>query len=358
MKKIILSALIAFSFCTLQGQEKLKNELTFSGYMDLYYSYDVGKPDNHTRPIFFYNYNKSNELNLNLALVKVNYSTENIRANLALMAGTYPEYNLSAEQDLLKNVFEANVGVKISYHHNLWIDTGIIPSHIGFESAIGKDCQTATRSVLAENSPYFETGVKIGYTSLSGKWYLAGMYLNGWQRIQKVEGNQTPAFGTQLTYKPSDRVILNWSTYVGNEQPDRDKRWRYFNNFYGQFKLTDKTNITAGFDVGSEQSDVNSTQYNTWFSPVLILQYKPTAKIHLAARGEYYSDEKGVIIPKETPNGFKTYGVSANFDYVVTDNVLFRLEARKLSSKDEIFIRNELPTDMNTFVTTSLAVSF
>jgi hypothetical protein len=326
--------------------------------VDLYYSYDLAKPDNHTRPGFFYNYNKSNELNLNLALVKVNYSTANIRANLALMAGTYPEYNLSAEQDLLKNVFEANVGVKISHHHNLWIDAGIMPSHIGFESAIGKDCQTLTRSILAENSPYFETGLKIGYTSLSGKWYLAGMYLNGWQRIQKVEGNQTPAFGTQLTYKPSDRVILNWSTYVGNEQPDREKRWRYFNNFYGQFKLTEKTNITAGIDVGSEQSDVNSTQYNTWFSPVLILHYKPTAKIQLAARAEYYSDEKGVIIPTETPNGFKTYGFSANFDYVVTDNVMFRLEARKLSSKDEIFIRNELPTDTNTFVTASLAVSF
>ena len=184
------------------------------------------------------------------------------------------------------------------------------------------------------------------------------MYLNGWQRIQKVKGNQTPAFGTQVTYKPSDKVVLNWSTYVGNEQPDIDKKWRYFNNFYGQFKVTDKTNITAGFDVGTQQSVKNSTKYDAWFSPILILQYKPTDKIQLAARGEYYSDEKGVIIATETPNGFKTYGFSANFDYLVTDNVMFRLEARNLSSKDEIFTKNNLPTNTNAFVTTSLAISF
>jgi hypothetical protein len=265
---------------------------------------------------------------------------------------------MSAEQDLLKNVYEANVGVKISKSHNLWIDAGIMPAHIGFESAIGKDCQTLTRSILAENSPYYETGAKIGYTSESGAWYLAGMYLNGWQRIQKINGNHTPAFGTQITYKPTDKVILNWSTYVGNEQPDIDKKWRYFNNFYGQFKVTEKTNITAGFDVGSQQSAKNSTKYDTWFSPVLILQYKPTDKIQLAMRGEYYSDEKGVIISTETPNGFKTYGFSANFDYLVTDNVMFRIEARNLSSKDEIFTKDNLPTDTNTFITTSLAISF
>lgn len=358
MKKIILTTLIAFGFSTLQAQEKSNNPLTFSGYIDVYYSIDFGKPENHTRPGFIYNYNKSNEVNLNLGLIKANYNTDNIRGNFALMAGTYAEYNMTVEHDLLKNIYEANVGVKISKNHNLWVDAGIMPSHLGFESAIGKDCQTLTRSLLAENSPYYETGVKIGYTTESGEWYFGGMYLNGWQRTQKVEGNHTPAFGTQITYKPSDKLVLNWSTYAGNEQADIDKKWRYFNNFYGQYKVTDKTNITAGFDVGSQQSVKNSTRYDVWFSPILILQYKPTNKIQLAARGEYYSDKKGVIVVTQTPNGFKTYGFSANFDYLVADNVMFRIEARNLSSKDAIFTKNNLPTDTNTFVTTSLAISF
>ncbi len=360
MKKIIITALFALGYTTMNAQEVAKeiSPLTFSGYLETYYSYDFGNPDNHLRPGFVYSHNKHNELNLNLGFAKVNYAKYIVRANFALMAGTYAEYNLAAEQDALKHVFEANVGVKVSSNHNLWVDAGIMPSHIGFESAIGKDCQTLTRSILADNTPYYETGVKIGYTSKSEKWYLAAMYLNGWQRIQKIEGNQTPAFGSQLTYKPSTRTTLNWSTYAGNEQADTIRKWRYFHNLYGQFKLTEKTSLTAGFDIGSQQSAYKSDKYDTWFSPVLILQYKPTAKIQLAARGEYYEDEKGVIIATGTPNGFKTYGFSANFDYLVADNVMFRLEARNLSSKDEVFLSYRNPTDTNTFVTTSLAISF
>mgnify|MGYP003601791221 CR=1 FL=1 len=358
MKKIISIALIAFGFTTSNAQEKEKSPFTFSGYIDTYYSYDFGNPDNHTRPGFIYSYNRHNEATLNLGLIKANYAKDNIRGNFALMAGTYAQYNLSAEQDLMKNIYEANVGVKVSKTDNLWVDAGIMPSHIGFESAIGKDCMNLTRSILAENSPYYEAGVKLGYTSKSEKWYLAAMYLNGWQRIQKVDGNQTPAFGTQVTYKPSGKATLNWSTYIGNEQPDNDRKWRYFNNFYGQFKVSDKTNLVAGFDIGSQEIGGDESGSDTWFSPVIIAQYKPTAKIQLAARGEYYQDEKGVIIATGTPNGFKTFGYSANFDYLVSDNVMFRIEARSLNSKDEIFLKDGNPTDNNTFLTTSLAISF
>jgi hypothetical protein len=184
------------------------------------------------------------------------------------------------------------------------------------------------------------------------------MYLNGWQRIKKIDGNQTPAFGTQITYKPKPNVTLNWSTYIGNEQPDYDKKWRYFNNFYGQFKISNKTNITVGFDFGTQQAAINSSKYDTWFSPVLILQHKPTKKIQLAVCGEYYSDEKGVIIATGTPNGFQTYGLSANFDYLVAQNVIFRFEARNFSSNDQVFLQSGNPSFSNTFVTTALAISF
>lgn len=358
MKKIIATALIAFGMTTINAQETSKSPLTFSGYLETYYSYDFGNPENHGRPGFFYSHSKHNELNLNLGLLKVNYAKDNVRANFALMAGTYAEYNLAAEQGLLKNVYEANVGVKIAKNHNLWVDAGIMPSHIGFESAVGKDCMTLTRSVLAENSPYYETGVKISYTSNNEKWYLAAMYLNGWQRIAKVQGNHTPAYGTQVTYKPSEQVVLNWSTYVGNEQPNLDAKWRYFNDFYGQFKLTEKTSLIAAFDIGAQQSTTKSDHYDIWFSPILIAQYKPTAKIQLAGRVEYYDDEKGVIIATGKPYGFKTYGFSGNLDYLVADNMMFRIEARTLNSKDDVFLKNNNPTDSNVFLTTSLAISF
>ena len=121
------------------------------------------------------------------------------------MAGTYPQDNMVAEQGALRYINEANIGVKISENKNLWIDAGIMPSHIGWESAIGKDNYTLTRSIAAENSPYFETGVRLSYTTDNGKWYLSGLVLNGWQRIAKPEGNQSISFGHQVTYKPSEK---------------------------------------------------------------------------------------------------------------------------------------------------------
>ena len=95
------------------------NPFTFSAYLETYYSYDFGSPEKHTRPAFIYSHNRHNEVNLNLAFLKAAYATEKVRANLALMAGTYTNANLAAEPGVLKNIFEANAGVKISKKKNL-----------------------------------------------------------------------------------------------------------------------------------------------------------------------------------------------------------------------------------------------
>ena len=68
--------------------------------------------------------------------------------------------------------------------------------------------------------------------------------------------------------------------------------------------------------------------------------------------------KNGVIIATGTPNGFKTWGFSTNFDYNITNNFVWRVEARTLSSKDGIFIKNNNIANNNGFVTTALAISF
>lgn len=358
MKAAVLIALV-FGFTIANAQDSTKtNALTISGYGEAYYSYDLGNPKNHERPAFFYSFNRHNETNINLGFIKANYSETNVRGNFALMAGTYAHYNLAGEQALLRNVFEANAGFKIVKKTNLWLDIGLMPSHLGFESAIGKDCWNLTRCILGDNSPYYEAGIKLGYTSPNEKIYLSAMYLNGWQRIQRIPGNQTPAGGTQFTWKPNSNVTLNWSTYIGNEQPDSLKLWRYFNNFYTVIQLTEKLAVTVGFDIGFQQQVKDSGAYNNWYAPVLLLQYKPASKIRIAARGEYYSDEKGVIIATGTKNGFQTFGYSINLDYLPTDNVMLRIEARGLNSVDKIFILDGKPSTENYFLTTSLSFAF
>lgn len=358
MKKLFI---ILTMFITVNGfaqTESTQSPITFSGYIETYYSFDFGKPSNHIRPSFVYSHNRHNEVNLNLGFIKAAYQKENARANLSLMSGTYTNANLSAEPGVLKNVFEANAGIKISKKKSIWVDAGIFASHIGFESAIGKDCWNLSRSILAENSPYFETGAKISYTSDNGKWFVSGLILNGWQRIQRVDGNNTLAFGHQLTFKPNSKITLNSSSFIGNYKPDSIKQMRYFHNFYGIFQLTSQLALTTGFDIGAEQKAKGSRQYNTWFSPVVILKISRNAKNSIAMRAEYYCDANGVIISSGTPNGFKTWGYSINYDYLILDNVMWRIEGRGFSGKDKTFEKDGIQVNYNFILATSLAISF
>jgi len=357
--RISLIMLLTFIGRSIYAQtESFKNPLKISGYLETYYTYDFGNPFNNIRPTFVYSFNRHNEVNINLGFIKAAYETDNVRSNLAFMTGTYANSNLVNEAGVLKNIFEANVGVKISKTLNLWVDAGVFASHIGFESAIGKDCWNLTRSILADNSPYYESGAKISYTSKNEKWFLSGLILNGWQRINRIDGNSMPAFGHQITYKPTPKITLNSSSFVGNTLPDSLKQMRYFHNLYGQFMLNNKLSILVGFDIGLQQKIKESNNYNSWFSPVIIAKYTPNIKTSIAARSEYYSDEKGVIIPTNTPNGFQTFGYSLNLDKNIASNIIWRIEGRSFLSNDFIFTNNKKASEVNYFLTTALAISF
>ncbi len=361
MKKIFLSIAICFGLLNIATAQTdtIQNPFKINGYVETYYIYDFGQPDDHNRPNFLYSFSRHNEVNLNLGFIQAEYDNNKVRGKLALMTGTYANVNLSAEPGVLKNIYEANVGVKISKTKNLWVDAGVFASHIGFESAIGANCWNMTRSILAENSPYYLSGAKISYTSDNEQWFLSGLIVNGWQRMQRVDGNQAISVGHQLTYTPNDRLTLNSSSFIGSDTPDDERLMRYFYNLYGQFQLTPKLDLIAGFDIGVQQKEKGSRDYNTWYSPVLIGRYTFNDKFALAARAEYYSDEGGVILATETPNGFQTFGYSVNLDVRVMENVLWRLEARTFNSrKDEIFLDSkEMPSQNNSFVGTSLSIA-
>jgi hypothetical protein len=358
MRIFSLTILLLISLVAHTQPDSSKPSVTLSFYSDLYYCYDFSNPENHERPSFFYNFNRHNEVNLNLGYINAGYSAKNVRANLGLMAGTYAQYNLAAEQALLRNLWQANAGLKLSRKKNLWLDGGVFASHIGFESAVSKECYNLTRSILAENSPYYESGIKISYTSDNSKWFLSGLLLNGWQRIARVSGNNTPAFGTQITFTPNANVTLNYSTFIGNDKPDTVAQWRYYHNLFLLLHPTDKFGVTLGFDYCMEQKSKGSSEYNTLYSPVVILRYQCFSKLALAVRGEYYNDENGIIIATGTPNGFQMSGYSFNLDYKINDNALWRVEFRGLNSKDDIFLSDNEPVNDNYFVTTSLAIAF
>lgn len=340
------------------GQTKNNSSLSFSGYVEVYYTYNINNSSSHTDPGFIYSFNKMNEFALNLGYIKASYQGQEVRANFAIAAGTYMNANYAGENGTLKNIYEEDAGVKISRKKELWIDVGILPSHIGYASAVGMDCWALTRSIQGDNSPFFETGARISYTSNNKRWYMAALLLNGWQRIEMNEGNTIPSFGHQLIFKPNDKLTLNSSSFVGNDQPDSARKWRFFHDLYMQYQITKQFGLIAAFDIGAEQKAKESKSYNCWYSPVIIGKLALSNKSSFTMRAEYYRDKNDVIINEVMPNGFQTFGYSINYDLKMKDNILWRIEAKDLSIKDKIFIDHTTPKRNDLLFTTSLAVEF
>lgn len=336
----------------LFAQTDSLKKLTYSAYGELYYSYDFSTPSNHEKSDFLYNHKRNNELNVNLFLVKANYLDKKHRANIGLMVGNYPQYNLSSEPTWTQFIYEANIGLKLSDEKNIWIDAGIMPSHIGFESAISADCWTLTRSLPAENSPYYETGLKISYTSTNEKLFLSALLLNGWQRVRKPDFIQQPSFGMQATYKPTSKVTLNYSNFIGSDKPDSLQSFRHFHNFYLQFEPSNKFGIIAGFDIGFEK--ILSDKFNSWYTPVIIIRQRASKNTLVALRAEYYMDKNEVIIATGTTNGFQTFGLSSNFDFEINDRLKWRIEGKMYNSKDQIFAKNT--SNYNYSITSNLTI--
>ncbi len=365
LKKITVLNFLLFLIATFgyvesvaqEVEEKEENPLKISGFLEAYYSYDFGNPTSGNKPSFVYSYNRHNEFNINLGMVAFQYSKDRIRSNFALMAGTYSNANLAAEPGVLKNVFEANVGYKLSKNQNLWVDMGILPSHIGFESAIGTANLNLTRSILADNSPYYESGLRLSYSSPNQKWYLAALALNGWQRIQRVEGNSLMSFGTQATFT-SGNIVLNSSTFIGTDTPDAERKMRYFHNFYSIISLNPSWKVILGLDMGMQQSQPGGSDYDSWVSPVLITQVQMSDKIALAGRLEQYTDRDGVIVSTESQEGFQTLSASLNLDWKFSENLMWRTEYRYFGGDDAYFPTETQNSDQMSMLTTSFAISF
>jgi hypothetical protein len=353
MNRFLLAICLQILAAVVFAQDSAKtSSVSCTGYVDFYYQYDFDNPATKERPSFLYNYKRHNEFNINLALLKVSYSNKNVRANIGLMAGNYPQYNLSAEPSPVQHIYEANIGYAFS--DKLSMDAGIMPSHIGFETAISQDNWNLSRSILAENTPYYETGIKLNYIP-NEKWTTAFLILNGWQNIKETNSNK--AIGSQVQCKPTDKWLLNSSTFIGSEKPDSVKQLRLFHNFYVTYAVSKKLNAAILFDAGAEKK-INSSGFNNWLGAAFLLQYSMNSTFYSACRIEYYKDKRGVLVSTNLPGGFQTTGLAWNIDYMPVKNISIRAEAGYFHSANKIFIKNNVLKKNNFSLLGSVAVSF
>jgi len=343
--QLFLSFFICYLFASKIGvaqttvdSSKTSTKINTSVYAEAYYAVDARENKIYNRSNFLYNHTSTKTFSTNIFFVKLNLEKNYWRFSFSPMFGTYANANLSNERGFVKNIFEANAGLKISKKKNIWLDAGVLPSHIGFESAIGADNLTLTRSIAAENSPYFETGIRASYTSTNQKLYFAFLLLNGWQKIYPINFEFEPAAGIQLSYSFSNTSLVNLSNILVQGKNAGFLYYRFFNNLYFKKQLFNKIEFVAGLDFGIQENGYTKT-INHWISPQIVVAFKPRSNLNFALRFENYTDKNNVVIfpllPSQTQVNLN--GVSVNADYKIKGNFFFRLEAKKLYNSQDIF---------------------
>lgn len=356
MKKIILMFAFLVPFFVTKGQND-SSKITTSGYVESYYAYSTFKDVNGLIP-FQYSYNESEKFAVNTAFLKFKYNSNNVRANVGIHAGTYVNSNYSSEPGLLKNLNEANVGLKLC--NNVWLDAGILNSHIGPETVVSTDNWTLTRSLSAEGYPFYETGAKVTY-SKTEKFSASALVLNGWQNIN--DNNKNKAIGTQIVFSPKSNLSINWSTFYGeaynvNETDSSGNKNiyasdnRFYNDLYCTFQPGKRLGLMLLFDYGVQQN-IDSVANSQFFSETFMLRYKLTEKFFVCAKEDYYSNTKPVYGTALSSNIIAT---SLNFDYVPAKNCMLRLEGKFLNSDNNAFDNGKSNT--NFVVTAALSASF
>lgn len=318
-------------------------KVTVGGYVDTYYGFDFSQPATFDRP-YCVSASRHNEVNINLAYVEVKYANDKVRGRFVPGVGTYINANYATEKGSLKNIVEANVGVRLSEKRNIWVDAGVLGSPFTNETAISKDHLMYTRSFAPEYVPYYLAGVKLS-VPLGKKWTGYGYVLNGWQQIQDM--NNPLAIATQLEFRPNDKWLLNWDTYIGNESSSDHPDWgtRWFSDIYAIYNPDGKFSLTACAYAGlQDQTDsLGVKKHLGWWQANVIGRYTFTERLSLSGRVEYFSDPHSVQIVPITPvSGFRAGSAGLCFTVKITNHALFRLENRQYFSPNTIFIDKNL----------------
>lgn len=317
--------------------------VTLQGYADVYFGFDFDQPKNGDRP-YSVSYSKHNEVNLNLAYLSIQYSSPRARAKFTPGFGTYMNANYAAERVTLRNVVEANVGIKPLKNKNIWLDVGVFTAPHTPESAIAFDQLIYTRSFAAEYSPYYLTGGKVSLP-LGRKTNLYLYLVNGWQVIE--DQNSQLAFCSHLEIKPSDRVIIIWSMYAGNEQSISapGDRGRLFSDLYCIYSPSDKLTFAIDVYAGRQKladSIVKKEPFH-WGQGNINGQYFINKGHAISARAEYFRDYHSIlVIPVTGVNGFDCASFSLGYNWQITPNVQVRAEARYFASGRNVFYDEKL----------------
>jgi hypothetical protein len=337
--------------------------LTIGAFVDAAYAFDVNRPATRDRA-FTTQPARHNEFNVNLAFVEATVARRRVRGRLALQAGTSVQANYAAEPrqgavsgDALSRMLqEAYAGYQLT--PTLWIDAGVFYSHIGMESWVSRDNPTYTRSLVADFSPYYSTGVRATWQVSSAVTARVDV-VNGWQNIS--ENNEDKSLGLRVDVAANATTTVSWYGYAGNE-PGAQRR--LFNGVGVRSRLSDRAEVLAQVDAGRQHgrdSVTAAARSSRWFGATLVSRYWIRPSLAVVARAERFADGDQIVVRTGGPLPFRANAASVGIDVRPEARVLWRTEARGYAADASVFPkggRTPSPLRRSGVVVTSFALTF
>lgn len=357
----LLAGFCAASSALAQAPADTAVKISWSAFVDSYYAWDFGQPATLDRSFasgapFTTQSARHNEFNVNLAFVEARLEGARVRGRLALQTGTSVQSNYLAEPTngfvsgpaLSRLIQEAVAGFR--FGANSWVDAGIFFSHLGMESWISRDNPMYTRSLVAEYSPYYQSGLKVSTTR--GRLTAQLDVVNGWQNIS--ENNTGKGVGVRFDFAPGVSTTLSYYNLFSNEAGNQLRTL----NGVGVRAARGWLTFVGQLDHGTQASA--GAEGSSWYGALAALRAQVRPRTAVVGRVERYDDEDGVIAGTGVARtSFRANGLSLGFDHSPMPRVLWRTEGRLFANESAIFPGGNAgaPKKRSAFMVASLALT-
>lgn len=319
-------------------------KVTPLGYVEVYYAYNLNRPSNGITNYRGFD-NRHNTFSLSNVALGAEMESGPVGGKVMLQIGSTPSAYYAAEParagagganatnaELWKYLQEAYVTYKAPFGRGLLLQAGLVASPIGFEVFAVKDHWTWSRSNLFFGLPYYHTGVRATY-GWTDAWSTTVSVFNGWNSV--VDNNEEKSVQTNVTYRPSDDLLVSALYFGGVERSTGSVEgpyWRHHFDFVAQAKLCDCLSVATQLDYGFEPNRIGTAR---WIAGAAAARATVLPKhLFFVVRGDRFVEHLATNAAGQSSaplfwNGVEwVSSLTTTLDLRPHDNVSFRLEYR------------------------------
>lgn len=342
--KILLLCLFLMCFIVNESYSQTKSILspydnvTINFYIDTYFAFDLDDWDSPNDRYLAGNCIFDDEFRINVAYLKMNYTTNDMRVNFAFQLGDIPFLLTPVDKQYIKYLKHANFGYQIA--EDLWLDLGYMPNPIGVEGSEPINNFLSTVSLGGYFEPGNMLGLSLGY-KVSERINARLMYYNSFNIVSS--NNINKSLGFSIDYAPTKNLHFYYNGAFCNESMwDSSAKYQLYNNFIGTYTLGN-FDFQGQFDFAS-QTHSNACGCGTAYvtSGMLNLRYNFNEKYAVASRLEFFDDPDGVLSGSVFKDFDYVKASAAAFGFIFKPipNAYFKAEYQYMKSDQKVFYGN------------------